>query len=661
MKARGWLWAALALAAAGCGKDGAAKPDSGDWPDDGNWWQGGGGGASGLDGKGGEAGAGPDLKATPGLLADVRRILTDHCAPCHSGRENLAFGGFGDIFNTEAMRARGLVVPGDPDASQLYTRVSDDQMPPGAVEGGLGAGVVDPFDPARLIRPVAAPDKERLREWVAAGAPSLREAPRTPLTGAALRQLIADDVARLPEADRGFQRYVSLASASYGLAYLPASANDETANLVGVLFNSLSPARAALGRPSPLLDARGEVAAVRVDLRDYDLDAGDWARIEAAVDFVDRDAFPCAVPFLNFEHLFDVALSDHHVRADGRVDNVYSNIVLRRFLERAGVLSPGQLVFEPSASGDAGDSLVGAATLPQLASALGVDLAADIAAGGAAAFRACTQGPIVGAGERCIQRDAMPGGPGRGFWWSMHIYSFGSSIDDAPVGPANGDLAAAPAGVDRFSFDRGSALWPWPNKTMGYASFDDQLRLRSRPDEYRFLAPPDVDASLGYANCVYCHASGPIGVNDVMRPMLENYPDEYQAAEAEFVRRLFRPQAEIEAQLALDKAVHVSGVQAACSRGCDLQGSDGLTPLPSFPWGMALFVPADVAALLLFLDEPTFRQILRDDPAISALLPSPDDIKVDALVGALGELRRAAVAAGVDEAALNFCAVPAAP
>ncbi|HEU4537011.1 MAG TPA: hypothetical protein VFS00_22975, partial [Polyangiaceae bacterium] len=547
---RVWAAAAIALAAAsGCSR-GGAEAGAADAPDDGRWWA------------GGEPDEGYfELK----LLADVRRILVDHCAPCHSGKDGIAEADFGAIFEPSLMIERGLIVPGEEaTTSPLFVRIVDEEMPP--------SGAVDPADPARTIEPVSFYDQAILARWIEAGAPVL-DVPPTPVTGLELREVMAKDAAALPAADLPFYRYVSL-SAAYGQSGLRQAGLDAVVNTVATLFNSLSPSRADVPLPKLLLSASFDPIALRVDLRDYDLDAADWARLEAASEVVDRPGFPCKVPFLGIEQLLPLALNDEHVRTDGRVESVYSNIVLRRALERAGLLAPGQLVFEPREAGAPEGPLVSAVTLPELASVLGLDLKAGMAQGGEAALRLCVTRPELTTLPRCAQRDALPEGSRRGFWWSMsYVPNEDDELPSSLIGPGNGGLAPPAAGVTPFALVEGAAFWPWPNETLGFAIFDDQLRLRSTTTQYApFTSAGGAMASVGITGCTYCHADGPSPLDDLLRETVDRgglRPEGFTAAELDFVDRLFRSKFETDEQIARDNSASQASGFRTCLRGCE--------------------------------------------------------------------------------------------
>ncbi|MCA9695451.1 MAG: hypothetical protein KC636_38085, partial [Myxococcales bacterium] len=69
----------------------------------------------------------------PCIADAVRELLVDNCATCHS-LEGSGEKAFDDPADLADLIVRGKVVPGDPDASPLYTRVDAGAMPPMGVE-----------------------------------------------------------------------------------------------------------------------------------------------------------------------------------------------------------------------------------------------------------------------------------------------------------------------------------------------------------------------------------------------------------------------------------------------------------------------------------------------------------------------------------------------
>jgi mono/diheme cytochrome c family protein len=63
------------------------------------------------------------------LAHKARRVLDANCHRCH-GRDGAVEGGMNYVTDLGKLIARKKVVPGDPDGSRLFRRVSDGSMPP---------------------------------------------------------------------------------------------------------------------------------------------------------------------------------------------------------------------------------------------------------------------------------------------------------------------------------------------------------------------------------------------------------------------------------------------------------------------------------------------------------------------------------------------------
>lgn len=175
-------------------------------------------------------------------------VLERYCTGCHGGPAAGATaqrGGFGAVTNVARMIELGLIVPGDPDASEVYRRVRDGEMPP--------ANATSRPSPAEL---------DALRAWIAAGA--LAEASRPPVLGhGELEALALEDARRLSSRTRARTRYISLAVADEGERALLRRA-------VPKLLNSLS-WRTALHRPTRVGDT-----LLRIDLDALGWTDDDW-------------------------------------------------------------------------------------------------------------------------------------------------------------------------------------------------------------------------------------------------------------------------------------------------------------------------------------------------------------------------------------------------
>jgi hypothetical protein len=123
--------------------------------------------------------------ADAALARDAYIVLTTHCAACHG---KAAQRGGISVTDWKALRASG-VIPGKADESELVLLVESGTMPPGNAT------------------PPSLAERQSLRKWVEAGAPSLPP----PESGDeyVLRQ-IAADWAALPAARKAGARYITL-------------------------------------------------------------------------------------------------------------------------------------------------------------------------------------------------------------------------------------------------------------------------------------------------------------------------------------------------------------------------------------------------------------------------------------------------------------------
>lgn len=500
----------------------------------------------------------PPTDAPEGILA-VRDALESSCAACHSGRGGVARGDFGNIFDVPDMVRRGIVVPGDPEKSRLWIRIQNEEMPP--------AIATDPRDPLRQISPLDDRQKETIRAWIAAGAAPLRGDERASIANNTFLSALRADLRKVNPAERINTRYISLHT-YYNNSDIPQAELDAAVNAVGKLLNHLSPFQRRVVPPQQVFSGTGEVVALRINLRDYDLDANDWARLENATEVIDREAFPCEVPLINADQFIALASTDQHQRTTGDVESLYSNIVLRRFLTQAGVLKEGQLVFEPAPSANgvrAVEFLTSNVTMLDIAGALGIDLVANLREPRKeVTVRACIQDSGVSAAIRCIQRDAVPDGD-RGFWWSMDFLNQAGDDENAnpfvfPIGPRNGDLVPELAAENQFTIAGGEALWNWPNFMVGYVLYNGQYQLLSSAPQDAVVHPQNVEESFAVENaisCFDCHSNHMLRMQDDMRPFLENNR-QLSAAERGFVEELFPEQKFLDGRYQVDTDNYVN-------------------------------------------------------------------------------------------------------
>lgn len=191
-------------------------------------------------------------------------VFEQHCLDCHG-----EFGSYSDVLT---IKHKNLiedrsVIPGQPDASELYLRLLGDtdtgsQMPLGQ----------DPLD---------SEDIATIRRWIETGAPDWEAIPkpkRSFITTEAMLQTIYTHVTSLTAFDRSFARYFTLTH------LYNAGATDDNLrayrNALSKLVNSLSWGAEVI-KPKPIDQ---EETIFYIDLRHYewDIKSDKWYKIEQA-------------------------------------------------------------------------------------------------------------------------------------------------------------------------------------------------------------------------------------------------------------------------------------------------------------------------------------------------------------------------------------------
>ena len=191
-------------------------------------------------------------------------IFEQHCLDCHG-----EFGSYTDalLIKHANLIENRAVIPGQPDASELYLRLLGDtdtgsQMPLGQ----------EPLDPKTIAT---------IRQWIEAGAPDWEAIPkpkRSFITTEAMLQTIHTHVTSLTAFDRSFARYFTLTH------LYNAGASDDNLrayrNALSKLINSLSWGSEVI-KPKPI---DREETIFYIDLRHYewDIKSDKWYKIEQA-------------------------------------------------------------------------------------------------------------------------------------------------------------------------------------------------------------------------------------------------------------------------------------------------------------------------------------------------------------------------------------------
>ncbi|MGH7171709.1 MAG: c-type cytochrome domain-containing protein [Gemmataceae bacterium] len=194
------------------------------------------------------------------LARHAQEILRTNCYRCH-GEKGAAEGGFNFILDRDRLVARKKLVPGDPARSKLFRRIIKGEMPPAE----------------ETPRP-RADEIALLKRWIEAGAPAEQRPPvRADFLGdGQMVALIHADLQALPERDRRFARYFTLAHlANAGLS------EDELQTYrfaLAKLVNSLSWNKDIV--PSRSVDSARTL--FRIDIRDYTWNDRLWQCLLAA-------------------------------------------------------------------------------------------------------------------------------------------------------------------------------------------------------------------------------------------------------------------------------------------------------------------------------------------------------------------------------------------
>ena len=201
------------------------------------------------------------VDAQQNLAQEAYAIFEQSCLNCHGPH-----GAFTEeiIIAYTSLIETGAVVPGKPDASELYKRLIEKR-----VEKRMPLGQ-PPLTPAAI---------ETIRQWILAGAPNWEDTSQTAgtfITPTKMLETIENHVNSLPQFDRTFARYFTMTHLY--------NAGETTEALhayqraLSKLVNSLSWGREVI-KPEPI---DPEATIFYIDLRDYEWEIGAnrWTQIE---------------------------------------------------------------------------------------------------------------------------------------------------------------------------------------------------------------------------------------------------------------------------------------------------------------------------------------------------------------------------------------------
>ncbi len=490
------------------------------------------------------------VSAQSQLAQDTYAIFEASCLNCHGPdgayRETL-------LMEHSELIDGGTVVPGNPDASELYKRLL------GPTENGVQMPFGQPQLPAQSI--------DTVRRWILAGAPEWTTTRITDgrfISPAEILDTIEAHLNTLSSFDRAFARYFTLTHL-YNAG--------ETAQILGEyrkalnkLVNSLSWG-STITNPQPI-DPQATI--FYIDLRHYEWDVNDgWTKIE--------EAYPYHISFP--EHL---ALRNQLGRLQTQMKCDIPSVHIDWFIATAS--TPPlyhELLSLPLTDRD-------------LETRLEVDVARNITnAPGVRVWRAGFNNSGVSTNNRVVERHTSR----YGAYWKSYDFAGSVGTQNILTHPLN------------FTHDGGEVIFNLPNGLQGYylvnaSGFrldDAPINIVSNP------AASDPTVRNGIS-CIGCHTEGMKTFEDEVRSVIEsNTNPPYNKDQA---LRLYVEKSDMDALVGKDMEKY--GAALAATGGV----FGGVEPVSRFHEAYQGPVDAAYAAAVVGLETDTFLERIRENTGL---------------------------------------------
>jgi serine/threonine-protein kinase len=516
------------------------------------------------------------------LAAQVKDIFRMHCWECHGGTSKKS--GL-DIFDHARMLKKETVIPGKPEDSPLFSRVSAPDT---------DGSIMPPKGQPRL-----SPDEiARVRQWISIGAPVYPADVARPvlekkekegvIKGVGVEyvlQHILLDVRKTLIEDRRYKRYFSINHILMSPEGASPQALDLQRDALAKAINHLS-WRKALARPVPI-DAAKTVFVI--DLRDlgwelqpYDLynwHGRDKTGKRSRVDLFDLALldYPYGIVYEN-SPTFDYLLNEFiipsgmvrpiaYVRADWFVSTITLPPFYEDFL---------QLPFE----------------LKYLEDKLGVDARANLK--NYVAQRAGMSMSGVSRNNRIVERH-----PGQyGAYWKSLDFRTNLGFENIFRDPVYPHIAG------------GEMVFTLPNGLNGYFVTNNRgLRIEEAPTNIvtdKFATDHVVRPGL---SCMRCHVQGIVSFEDNVRATLKRLPNSYNYFDKFFALKLYPEKSVMDRWVDEDQARFVGSMSNLFGRPWKGAQASPLTPVSQqyldFPLHLqkaagelGLLYPGDIEALV---------------------------------------------------------------
>ena len=489
-----------------------------------------------------------NISAQQQIALDTYAIFQQSCLICHGPdgayKESL-------LIEHNALIQNGTVVPGNPDASELYKRLI-------TTDAAKRMPLLQPQLPVQSINTI--------RNWILAGAPDWAVTSTTDgdfISPSEILNTIENHLMSLSSFDRAFARYFTMTHL-YN-AGEPVGILQEYRKALYKLVNSLSWG-VTVTNPQPI-DSQGTI--FYIDLRHYEWDRNDgWTKIEAEYPY-----------HISFDAPTQTALKAQLTRLQGEIQADIPSVHVDWFVAQAS-LPP---LYH--------DLLSLPLTDRELETRLEVDVAQNLLnAPGVRVWRAGTNNSGVSNNNRVIERHTSRYGA---YWKS---YDFAGS-----VGTQN--IFTHPLS---FTHDGGEGIFNLPNglqayyvtNASGFRLDDAPINIVSNPA----ASDPTVRNGL---SCFGCHTEGMKTFEDEVRAVIEsNTAPAYDKAQA---LRLYVEQSEMDALLQEDTDRYKEALAATGG------AFDGIEPISRFHEVFQGTVDAAYAAAVVGLETEAFLEKIREN------------------------------------------------
>ena len=488
------------------------------------------------------------VSAQQPIAQDAYAIFEQKCLICHGPdgayRETL-------LIEHTPLIENGTVMPGNPEASELYKRLLTTDT---AKRMPLGSP------------PLSAPAIDTIRRWILAGAPDWAAIPPPDsrfIPPGEILDTIETHLMSLPAFDRAFTRYFTLTHL-YN-AGRTAEILQEYRSGLSKLVNSLSWEREVTNPQS--IDPQGTIFTI--DLRHYEWDRNDgWTQIEGA--------YPYHIPF---DAPTQTALREQLTRLQTEMDCDVPSIHIDWFLATAS-LPPlyHELLSLPL-------------TDRELETRLEVDVVRNRRdAPGVDVWRAGFNNSGVSNNNRVVERHSSR----YGAYWKSYDFAGSVGTQNIFTHPLN------------FTHDGGEVIFNLPNGLQGYYLVNGLgFRLDAAPiDIVSNPAASDPTVRNGLS-CMGCHTEGMKTFADQVRSVIEaNATPAYDKAQA---LRLYVEKSEMDARVDEDMNRYRQALEATGGV------FGGIEPISRFHEAFQAPVDAAHAAAAVGLTTEVFIEKIREN------------------------------------------------